>query len=154
MKYLSKAIVFCLVFTANSILAGEIANKVTITAPSNNSANIPMTISSDSKMVKEFLGKYNAAQAKARSKNILPGALPRTDMPKRKINNTVIKAKNIKPVVIHLDVPDVQPPVVNTTEHFVFRDITSRGTNIADLSNDIAKRTRKIELLRQAAAKR
>lgn len=143
-----------MMLAANSVLAAEIVHKITATTSSSNKAKIPMTISSDSKIVRESLDNYKASQDKASNavtSKVVPGAVKNGQLNK----NVFPKERKPEPIIIHLDAPEDQPPVVNKTERFVFRDITARGADVIAQPDNLIERTKKIELLRrQSAVKR
>ena len=125
---------------ANSVLATEVVNKITVTTPSNNKANVPMTISSDSKIVRESLDNYKAAQVKANNV-VTSKVVPGTVKDGRLNNNVFPKERKSESIIIHLDAPEDQPPVVNKTERFVFRDITARGADVVGQSDNLIERS-------------
>ena len=153
MRCLSKSIAFCIVWTSFTAYAGESINKISKTIPSSTRAVVPVAISSNSKMVKDFLKQYKSAQVnnKNSANNAVPKASSRVYASGRQNKSVTLKEKNKAQVVIHLDTPETLPPVVNKTGYFVFRDITRRGEIITGQSNDLAERMKKIESLRQAA---
>ena len=153
MRCLSKSIAFCIVWASFTVYAGESTTKISKTIPSSTRAVVPVAISSNSKMVKDFLKQYKSAQVnnKNSANNVAPKASSRVYAGGSQNKSVTLKEKNKEQVVIHLDTPETLPPVVNKTEYFVFRDITRRGEIISGQSNDLAERMKKIELLRQAA---
>ena len=111
MRYLLIITLCYLMLVANSVLATEVVNKITVTTPSNNKANVPMTISSDSKIVRESLDNYKAAQVKANNV-VTSKVVPGTVKDGRLNNNVFPKERKSESIIIHLDAPEDQPPVV------------------------------------------
>lgn len=54
--------------------------------------------------------------------------------------------------VIKLEIPEDQPPVVNRSKSFVFRNITQADSSQASTTDSLQQRQQQIERLRRAAA--
>ena len=150
MRCFSKSIAIGFLSMSFSVYAGESLNKISKSEPSNSHAITPAAISSDSKMVKEFLKNYKIDQVKSNDRNSVSKKSSSVFIGNQKDRNIAIKEKNKEQTIIHLNVPETQPLVINKTEYFVFRDITLRGDYVVNQSKDIAERKKKIESLRQA----
>lgn len=145
---------FILLSASISVIAGEAANKITVMSPASAGSTGPITISSDSKIVQDYLKKGGAKNKNTLNNNAVqktvPGGKAIRHGKKSDLNQN---KKPEEPVVVHLASPGSQPPVQNKTEKFVFQDITARGSSVARTPADLAKRTSTIESMRQTAAR-
>ena len=110
----------------------------------------PVTVTSDSELVKKQTSKSKTAKvstgkpARQSGRIERPGSL-------RKPQAKDVKSVQQEPEVIHLDQAGQQTDVVNTTDRFVFRDVTQRngGNNIS--AAELAERKNAIDRLRHGA---
>ena len=111
----------------------------------------PVTVTSDSELVKKQTSKSKKTAKISKGKPGRQSGKLERPASLRKPRAKDVKSVQNEPEVIHLEQAGQQADVVNTTDRFVFRDITQRngGNNIS--AAELAKRKNAIDRLRHGA---
>jgi hypothetical protein len=152
MIYKARKLVFIIAFVcSSSVVAEQVEFPTGITVQKRLRNSGPVTVTSDSELVKKQSSKSKKTAKGSTGIPVKQSA--RTDRAgsSRKLRAKKVKNVQLEPEVIHLDQASQDADVVNTTDRFLFRDITQRnGTNDVSAA-DLAKRKNTIERLRHGA---
>lgn len=150
MIYNARKLIFIITLVcSHSVTAEQVEFPAGITVQKRLHNTAPVTVLSDSELVKKQSSKSKKSGKAGTEQSVK--RLQRIQKPLRNPRvNDVINVQQ-KPEVIHLDQSEQMTDVVNTSDRFLFRDITQRNGANNISAAELAKRKNIIERLRHGA---
>jgi hypothetical protein len=146
-----KLLVVIALVCSHSVIAEQAEFPTGITVHEGLRNTVPVTVTSDSELVRKQTSKSGKTAKASTGKPARQAGRIEKPGSLRKPRVKDVESVQQEPEVIHLDQAGQQTDVVNTTDRFVFRDVTQRngGNNIS--AAELAKRKNAIDRLRHGA---